>query len=86
MTIFESILIAFFFRFSERGGYTSEDDPGIELIIRYPHILKSLAFHSVVQLSICDKIRIITCLMNQLLTYADVRDLIEERLEKVSNF
>jgi len=46
------------------------------------HILKALAIHNVVQLSINDKIKIITCLMHQILSYADVRDIIEESLEK----
>lgn len=46
------------------------------------HILKALAIHNVVQLSINDKIKIITCLMHQILSYADVRDVVEESLEK----
>lgn len=69
-------------RYQERGGYTSEDDPGLHLRLHQPHILKALAVHNVVQLPIADKLKIITCLMNQLLTYADIRDVIEERLEQ----
>lgn len=38
--------------------------------------------HNVVQLPIGDKLKIIECLINQLLTYADVRDMVEERLEQ----
>lgn len=41
-----------------------------------------MAVHNVVQLPISDKLKIIECLINQLLTYADVRDTIEERLEQ----
>lgn len=70
-------------RYSQRGGYISEDDPGLHLRLRYPHILKALAVHNVVQLPISDKLRILSCLISQLLTYADVRDLIEDRLEAV---
>lgn len=30
-----------------------------------------------------DKLQILSCLINQLLTYADVRDVLEERLDKM---
>ncbi|XP_019767062.2 bromodomain adjacent to zinc finger domain protein 1A isoform X2 [Dendroctonus ponderosae] len=69
-------------RYAQRGGYTSEDDPGFQLRLREAHILKALSVYNVVQLAIGDKIKIITCLMNQLLTYADVRDIIDEQLDK----
>lgn len=72
-----------FFRYAQRGGYTSEDDPGLHLRLFQPHILKALAFHNVVQLPLPDKLQILSCLINQLLTYADVRDVIEERLDKI---
>lgn len=70
-------------RFAQRGGYNSEDDPGLQLRISYPHILKALGIHNVVQLPIDDKLKIISCLISQLLTYADVRDFLDERLEKI---
>lgn len=70
-------------RYAQRGGYTSEDDPGLHLRLHQPHILKGLAFHNVVQLPIADKLQILACLINQLLTYADIRDVVEERLEKI---
>lgn len=69
-------------RYQQRGGYTNEDDPGLDLITNRPHILKSLGLHNVVQLAMNDKIQILTCLVNQLLTYADVRDIVEEEMEK----
>nr|XP_023021015.1 bromodomain adjacent to zinc finger domain protein 1A [Leptinotarsa decemlineata] len=72
-------------RYAQRGGYTSEDDPGIFLRLNQPHILKALAYHNVVQLPIADKLSIISCLINQLLTYADVRDFVEERLDQIKN-
>lgn len=70
-------------RFQQRGGYTSEDDPGLTLRIKYPHILKALAIHNVNQLPMGDKLKILKCLIDQLLTYADVRDAIEEKLDKL---
>ncbi|CAH1169684.1 unnamed protein product [Phaedon cochleariae] len=69
-------------RYAQRGGYTSEDDPGLHLRLHQPHILRSLGVHNVVQLPMCDKLQILSCLINQLLTYADVRDIVEERLDK----
>lgn len=69
-------------RYQQRGGYISEDDPGLRFRLEQPHIIKSLATHNVVQLSINDKLKILSCLMNQLLTYADVRDVIDQRLEQ----
>lgn len=74
--------IGFKWRYAQRGGYTSEDDPGLQLRLNDAHILQALSVYNVVQLSIADKIKVITCLMNQLLTYADVRDIIEEQLDK----
>lgn len=73
-------------RYAQRGGYTSEDDPGLHLRLNQPQILKALATHNVVELSIRNKLQILSCLMNQLLTYADVRDIVEERLEKNKQF
>lgn len=69
-------------RYQQRGGYTSEDDPGLHFRVHEPHIIKSLATHNVVQLPIGYKLKILSCLMNQLLTYADVRDIIDHRLEQ----
>lgn len=69
-------------RFQQRGGYTCTDDPGLELRIKYPQILKTLALHNVNQLSMGDKVKILKCLTDQLLTYADVRDAIDEKMEK----
>ncbi|CAG9839448.1 unnamed protein product [Diabrotica balteata] len=67
-------------RYALRGGYTSEDDPGLHLRLHNPEILKALATHNVVDLPMNQKLKILDCLMNQLLTYADVRDIIEDRL------
>lgn len=69
-------------RYQHRGGYTSEDDPGLYLRLKHPYIIKALALHNITELPVADKLIIIHCLMNQLLTYADVRDVVEERIEK----
>lgn len=69
-------------RYSMRGGYNSSDDPGIQIILESPHILKALNSHTVFQLPVGDILKILKCLIDQLLTYSSVRDLIEERLDK----
>ncbi|KAF5304910.1 hypothetical protein FQR65_LT00794 [Abscondita terminalis] len=69
-------------RYQVRGGYLSEDDPAVDFRLRYPHILKALAIYNISELPIGDKLKIIHCLMNQILTYSDVRDFIEDNLDK----
>lgn len=71
-------------RYQQRGGYLSHDDPGYLFCQTYPHIIRSLARYTVYQLSLNDIIKIIRCLIDQILTYSSVRDTIEERLEKAS--
>ncbi|KRT79797.1 hypothetical protein AMK59_7596, partial [Oryctes borbonicus] len=70
-------------RFQQRGGYTHEDDPGLHLRLTDPQLLYLLSVYNVVELNTDDKLKILNCLISQLLTYADVRDIIEERLESV---
>ncbi|KAK4885411.1 hypothetical protein RN001_001682 [Aquatica leii] len=69
-------------RYQVRGGYLSEDDPGLDFRLRYPHILKALAVYNISELPIGDKLKLIHCLMNQILTYSDIRDFIEDNLDK----
>lgn len=69
-------------RYSMRGGYHSYDDPGLQLVLDSPHILNALKSFTVFQLPVGDILKILKCLIDQLLTYGSVRDLIEERLEK----
>lgn len=70
-------------RFQQRGGYCSADDPGVQLRQEDPHILHALANSTVYELSIGDKIKVIKCLCHQILTYASIRDVLEEKATKV---
>nr|CAD7457702.1 unnamed protein product [Timema tahoe] len=70
-------------RYQQRGGYTSLDDPGLQLRIEHPHILRALSITSVCELPLGDKVKVLTCLINQILTYAVVRDVIDERGDKM---
>ncbi|KAF5275381.1 hypothetical protein FQA39_LY06838 [Lamprigera yunnana] len=69
-------------RFQLRGGYVSEDDPALDFCKKQSHILRALAIHNISELPIGNKLKIINCLMNQILTYSDIREFIEDNLEK----
>lgn len=71
--------IATKWRYQHRGGYMSEDDPAIYLRLTEPHLLKKLALYTISEFTISQKLKLLDCLMNQLLTFADVRDCIEDR-------
>ncbi|XP_013069196.2 bromodomain adjacent to zinc finger domain protein 1A-like isoform X1 [Biomphalaria glabrata] len=71
------------FRYQQRGGYTCHDDPGLELKLSDPGLVKSLATVNVFDLSPFDKAKIINTLIQQILTFAMVRDMIEENGEKL---
>jgi bromodomain adjacent to zinc finger domain protein 1A len=72
-------------RFQTRGGYKSFDDPGLAFISKHPHIIKFLSQSSVFQLPTRDILRIMSCLIDQILTFSNLREIIEERQEKSTN-
>ena len=63
----------------QRGGYRLTDDPGLHFRMEEPQVLEALSSKTVYELSISDKIKILTCLMYQILSFASIRDDIEER-------
>lgn len=69
---------------SERGGYQSQDDPGLYLHENHQQILKALATKTVYELPTRDIMIILKCLIDQLMTYSSMRDAIDERMEKSS--
>lgn len=69
------------YRFQERGGFQNTDDPGVMFCIENPHILKALTQKTVYELPTDDMMAILRVLINQILSYSSVRDLVEERLE-----
>ncbi|KAG8235735.1 hypothetical protein J437_LFUL016197 [Ladona fulva] len=70
-------------RYQQRGGYTNFDDPGLLLRLEEPQILRALSVKTIFDLPLGCKMKILTCLVNQILTYAAVRDVIEESVEKL---
>ena len=65
--------------FQQRGGYKLSDDPGLQFRMEEPQILEALATKMVYQLSLDEKMKILLCLMNQIVSYATVRDEIDEK-------
>jgi len=65
------------------GGYTNFDEPALLLRLNEGYLLRLLGHRNVCELELDDKIKIVTCLINQLLTFASIRDAIEERYDKL---
>merc|ERR1712203_501094 len=65
--------------YQQRGGYKLSDDPGLRFRMEEPQILEALATKMVYQLNLDEKMKILHCLMNQILSYATVRDEIDEK-------
>nr|XP_033189062.1 bromodomain adjacent to zinc finger domain protein 1A isoform X5 [Bombus vancouverensis nearcticus] len=70
-------------RYSQRGGYTNQDDPALFMRLNETYILRLLGHCSVHEFELGEKLKVATCLINQLLTFASIRDVIEERREKL---
>ncbi|XP_017073357.1 bromodomain adjacent to zinc finger domain protein 1A [Drosophila eugracilis] len=67
-----------------RNGYSSKEDPGLELRLQHSNILRHLKNYSVYQLKFRDIMHLIRCLMSQILTYSGTINLIEERMEQTA--
>jgi bromodomain adjacent to zinc finger domain protein 1A len=71
------------FRYQERGAFSSYDDAGMEFRQLEPQLMNSLAETSVYDLSPGNKLKLVSVLIHQLLTYCSCRDMIEDAAEKV---
>ncbi|CAG9565734.1 unnamed protein product [Danaus chrysippus] len=72
-------------RLHQRGGYSSADDPALRLRTSRPHTLRALRTQHVADLPLDDRLAILQCLMNQILSYSTVREQVEEKLEEYKN-
>jgi len=70
-------------RYQQRGGYRLNDDPGLQFRMDEPQILAALEKGTVYDLNMQDKMKVLICLMNQMMTYAGVRDEIDTRFENM---
>ncbi|EDW15404.1 uncharacterized protein Dmoj_GI24812 [Drosophila mojavensis] len=71
-------------RIMYRNGYSSIEDPGLHLRLKHTHILRALRTQSIGQLDFVDIMRVINCLMAQILTYSGTINVIEERMERTA--
>ncbi|XP_039757443.1 bromodomain adjacent to zinc finger domain protein 1A isoform X2 [Pararge aegeria] len=72
-------------RHHQRGGYSSADDPALRLRATSPELLRRLRSRHLADLAMGDKFLVMQCLMNQILSYATVRDQVEEKIEEYKN-
>jgi len=70
-------------RHMNRGGFKIWDDPGLLFKLEEPDIIKALSKQTVFDLTIDQKLKVLNVLVGQILTYASVRDILEENIEKV---
>ncbi|XP_050543474.1 bromodomain adjacent to zinc finger domain protein 1A-like isoform X2 [Daktulosphaira vitifoliae] len=71
--------------YQERGNYCPTDDPGFTLRLNRPDLLESLSHHHISSLSIADKMAILNCLMNQILTFSSYRIQLQNTVVKTRN-
>ncbi|XP_033735417.1 bromodomain adjacent to zinc finger domain protein 1A-like [Pecten maximus] len=71
------------YRYQQRGGYTSQDDPGLDFRRQEQAVLKNLSCVCVFDLEPVDKLKILRVLIQQILTYAATRDTIEDNYERL---
>lgn len=69
-------------RSQQRGGYTETDDPGLQLRLEEPQVIKTLSSGTVFDLTMREKLKLLQCLSTQIGTYVNVRDTIEESFEQ----
>ena len=70
-------------RYNQRGGWRLTDDPGFQFCQEHPEILSSFQEKSLFELGVTEKLKILTAMMNQMLTFAGVRDELDNRMESI---
>jgi bromodomain adjacent to zinc finger domain protein 1A len=65
-----------------RGSCSENDDPGLHLRLEEPQIIKTLSSGSVFDLTITEKLKLLTCMINQIMSYSAVKDMMEESFEE----
>merc|ERR1711974_556129 len=68
-------------RSTQRGGWRLTDDPGFQFCRENPEIIGRLQTVSVFELGVTEKVKILMAMMNQMLTFAGVRDELDTRIE-----
>lgn len=71
--------------YQQKGGYRLSDDPGLQFRMEEPRIVEALKTKTVFELSIADKIKVLVCLMQQMLSFAATRDEVDDRFIELSD-
>ncbi|XP_045165430.2 bromodomain adjacent to zinc finger domain protein 1A-like isoform X2 [Mercenaria mercenaria] len=71
------------FRYQQRGGYMPIDDAGLDFKKREPEIVSKLAVENIYDLPPNEKLKLLIVLVDQFLTYAATRDIIEDNFDKL---
>lgn len=71
------------FRYQQRGGYMPIDDAGLDFKKREPEIVNKLAVDNIYDLPPNEKLKLLSVMVDQFLTYAATRDLIEDNYDKL---
>ncbi|WAR18255.1 BAZ1A-like protein [Mya arenaria] len=71
------------FRYQQRGGYMPIDDAGLDFKRREPDIVSKLAIENIYDFTPAEKLKLLNTLVDQFLTYAATRDLMDDNSEKL---
>lgn len=70
--------------YQQRGGYRLSDDAGLQFRMEEPQVLEALTSKTVYELDVDEKLKILLCLTHQILSYANVRDEIDEKFNELT--
>nr|XP_039249380.1 bromodomain adjacent to zinc finger domain protein 1A-like isoform X1 [Styela clava] len=69
-------------RFQQRGGYCVADDTALRFCLNRPELVEKLSNTSIFNFTPDEKLEILMCLSNQLISYVTPRDFLDELSEK----
>jgi len=71
------------FRYQQRGGWKLQEDPGFQFCLENRQVIESMQVKSIFDMEVTDKLKLLTVMMNQMLSFAGVRDEIDNRFENL---
>ena len=69
--------------YQQRGGYRLHDDPGLQFRMDEPQILEALNSNTVYELTTDEKMKLLNCLMLQILSFTTPRDEVDEKFNEL---
>lgn len=74
------------YRWQRRGGFTFADDAGVAFRHHEHGVMRALVTNNVYDFETADKLKILSTLCSQLLTYATTRDIIDDGFDRYGIF